>query len=253
MPRGKKIVDPLALKAAVPKDMILSASAQLVGTGRRQEDSIATFSTECFALADGVSLQSHGDEAARLATETAIWGYKHIRLRPFYWADKKLFIRRIFRSVNITIWQKKREPGFEDGMATTLLVLMVGSRTIWFGSVGDSMGYFVHGSEVSVLNTQDRDAKGNLIKALGVDRYGLIPQFQTRPFEIGDSVILVTDGISDVVEGSIYANFLAHASTQSELEEGVQKILALATERGGKGNMSVGVVKRVPVDRANIG
>lgn len=253
MPRGIKVVDPLKLKASIPKDMIFFASGQLQGKRVRQEDSIRNFSTECFAIADGVGGMKHGDIAARLTTETAIWGYKHIRLRPFYWADKKLFIKRIFRSVNITVWQKQREIGFSYGMASTLVVLMVGSRTIWLGSVGDSSALFLHNNIVTALVKPDRSSDGSISKAIGVARYGLVPQFATRPFELGDSVAIVTDGISDVLTPEEIAEFFFGASTQVALEDGIKNLLEAAQEKGSTDNMTACIVSRVAVDRANRG
>lgn len=253
MPPRLTIVDPLALKTSIPKDVVLISHAQRLGERSQQEDNLVTFSTDCVAIADGVGGMPHGDVAAKLASETAVWGYKHIRLRPFYWADKKLFIKRIFRSVNISVWQKQRETGFEDGMATTLLVLMIGVKTMWFGSVGDSMGFFLHNNTIVPLNTPDRGPDGSLTKVIGVVRYGLLPQFATKSFDIGDSVLLVTDGISDVMTREEMGTYFFGATTQKELDVGVEKLLQQAGQRGSRDNMTVCVVKRVAVDRLNIG
>src|SRR3989304_8104996 len=99
-----KFPDPLMLSSRAVRDTVIFAGSQLPGTQKLQKDYFINFSDECFVVADGVS-DIHGEAAAKLAADTAIWGYKHVRQRPFYWADKRRLLKRIFRSSNLTLWQ----------------------------------------------------------------------------------------------------------------------------------------------------
>lgn len=238
--------DPYLVKLAQPKDIVVFAASQLPGDRENQEDYFINFNDECFAVADGVGGIPNGEIAAKLACETTIWAYKHVRQRPTYWRDKRLFMRRIFRSTNITLWQKQREPEFKDGMATTLLVLMTGSRTFWLGSVGDSSAFLLRNQELTKLTREDRDDFGGLTKVLGGERYGIKPQFVTDRFGLGDAIFLTTDGVADWVRPEEIKQILNTCGTTTHsLTESVVALLKLAETNGATDNMTAVIVKRV--------
>ena len=244
-----KLADPLALKVSQPKEIVVFAASQLRGERKTQEDFFMNFNDECFTIADGVGGMQHGDVASKLAAETAIWGYKLIRQRRFYWTDKKLLIQRIFRSTNIALWQKRRETGFEAGLATTLEVLVVGDKNFWLGHVGDSSAWFLsHSANAKLvkLTTDDVDEQGNLTKIIGVERYGMAPQFVSKRFEAGDIVLLVTDGITKVLGSEeIQKSIVATGGTTESLSSAVLKLLEAAESAGSTDNMTAILVKRV--------
>lgn len=244
-----KIADPLALKFSQPKEIVIFAASQLQGERKTQEDFFMNFNDECFVIADGVGGMQHGSVASKLAAENAIWGYKLIRQRPFYWQDKKLFLQRIFRSTNIALWQKKRETGFEAGLATTLEVLVVGGKNFWLGHAGDSSTWLLEGianAKLVKLTTDDVDKQGNLTKVIGVERYGMAPQFVGKRFAAGDIVLLVTDGITKVLSPDQMQNIIQKAGDTAEsLSSVVLKLLESAESAGSTDNMTAILVKRV--------
>ncbi len=245
-----KPVDLLLLKYSQPKDTILFASAQLRGDRPRQEDSFVNFHDECFVLADGVGGMPHGDVASKLASETAIWGYKLIRQRHFYWQDKKLFMKRIFRSANMAAWQKQREKSFSDGLATTLMVLMMGTRTFWLGSVGDTSAFLYRNGTMKKLTIDDVDEQGLLTKALGTSRYGLVPQFITDESLPDDVLIFLTDGVAGYVPPRKIKQIIEKTgATKQSLSEAAEALLKEAQGSGSSDNMTAALVKRVRLAR----
>src|SRR3989344_2568729 len=193
--------DPLSDKDRITRVSILFAASQLQGERERQEDYFANYNDQCFAIADGVGGMPNGQVAAKLACETAVWAYKHVRTRPFYWDDKKLFLKRIFRTTNITLWQKQREKGFSEGLATTLVFCIIGDHHFWVGSVGDSHAYQLTTKGIlTPLLPDDVAPSGKLTRVMGANRYGLVPHVVTREFLDGDTIVLVTDGIWRYVE-----------------------------------------------------
>src|SRR5574341_1651112 len=92
--------DPVGLKYEKPREIIVFGASQLVGGRKRQEDSFANFNDECFALADGVGTLPNADVASQLAADTAVWAYKHVRQRHYYWASKRDFLKRIVRTTD---------------------------------------------------------------------------------------------------------------------------------------------------------
>lgn len=241
-----KFADPYILKLKEPKTKIIFAASQLQGTRDRQEDFFANFNDECFVIADGVGGMPHGDIASRLACETAIWAYKLVRLRRGYWKDKRLFIRRIFRSTNITLWQKHREPGFSQGLSTTLSVCILGVRTAWIGSVGDSRVYHYHNHILTRLTQDDHDDQGRLTKVMGAMRYGLVPQYITKEFLVNDCLLLVTDGVTNHISEETIASILVNAgSTAQALSDTVSDLLKVSQGYGSTDNCTVCIIKRV--------
>ena len=226
--------------------VLLFAASEHQGDRLRQEDYFSNYRDECFVIADGVGGIPHGDTASRLAGDTAIWGYRHVRQRRFYWQDKKLFVNRIFRSANLALWQKQRETGFGDGCASTLTVCMIGARTYWVGSIGDSPAFLYHNNELTKLTSDDLDHDGYLTEALGTKRYGLVPHFMTGEFLFGETIVLTTDGISGYVSlQEIMTIAESITDTQEDIISGVKMLIRKARENGSGDNMSACIIRRV--------
>ena len=224
------------------------AASQLQGTRKTQEDYFINFNDECFVVCDGVGGLPHGELASQLAVDTAVWAYRLVRQRHAYWKDRKLLLHRIFRTTNITVWQKQREEGFGDGMATTLLVCIVIDRHFYIGNVGDSSAFLVHNGVVTKLTTEDRDAAGHLTKSIGTGRYGLVPSVVTGDLAVGDSIVLATDGVAGVFETlrPSPAELLAQQrNTATRLSDAAAEILRAAESAGVTDNMTVSIVKRI--------
>ncbi len=240
------VADPLRLWASRPKQSVIFAASQLVGGRERQEDYFINFNDECFVVADGLGGMPHGEIAAKFAAETAVWGYKLIRQRRVYWLDKKLLLKRIFRSTNIALWQKQRETGFTKGMGTTLDVVLVGERNFWLGHVGDGSAWMLHERKFAKLTTDDADKEGRLTKVIGAVRYGLTPQRRSGRFVPGDTILLATDGVTRYTSPARLFHILEKSGNTSEsLTEAVLAILKSAEAGGSTDNMTACIIKRV--------
>lgn len=242
-----RFADPLSVRAKATRVTVLFAASQRQGERESQEDYFANFNDECFAVADGVSGMPNGQVAARLACETAIWAYKIVRLRPFYWGDKRLLVKRIFRTTNITLWQKQREKGFEDGIATTLVVCLLGDKSFWVGSVGDSRAYHLTTKGVLMsLVPDDLDPSGKLTKVVGANRYGLVPHTGGKEFKSGDTMLVVTDGVWRYVNHDDLTGLVKNCGTTTQsLTSTVGEILQSAQKAGSTDNMTAVIIKRI--------
>lgn len=241
-----RLVDPYTLRYQQPKDSIIFAASQLQGTQDHQEDYFLNFNDECFVITDGVGYIPNGQTAAKLAAETAIWGYKHIRQTRFYRQDKKLFMKRIFRSTNLTVWQKRRENGFEEGLATTLLVLMVGAKNFWLSNAGDSSAWLYKNETITKLTREDIDPLGKLTKFLGMKRLGLIPSFTSGQFDVDDVLLLTSDGVANYLLEKDMREHLAHCGTTNDsLIKATEAIVHAAQKNGSNENMTAMIVKRI--------
>lgn len=241
-----KFADPIAVAMRKVNNTVIIAGGQAMGDRPIQEDFFSNFNDECVVVADGVSGLPNGDVAARLASETAIWGYKHIRQRPFYWADKELLLKRIFRSVNLTIWQKRREKGFEMGLATTLSVLIIGGYKFWVGTVGDSSVLLYRESLIDFLTPVDVREDGTLTNALGMKRLGLVPHVAVEKFLPRDIILMATDGVLNYLdEDQLRVTFEVTGDTKESVANAVSHLIHTAQENGSRDNMTAILLKRI--------
>ncbi len=237
-------LDPYFRKIDQSKVSTLFAASQLQGDRKIQEDYFLNYHDECVVIADGVGGMPHGDTAAKLACETAVWGYKQIQLRNTYWKDKKLLLKRIFRSTNIAIYQKQKEIGYSDGMATTLSMVMVGQRSIWVGSVGDSPVYILHNGALKKVTHDDISTDGHLTKAIGTMRYGLTPQIYVLHVFDCEAIFMATDGVTNFVSEKDISTIIASSGKTSEsMTESVIALLHSAEKGGSKDNMTACLFK----------
>ena len=233
-----KFPDPLLLKSKIARSSIIFASSQLTGKKNFQTDYFINFNDECFVVCDGHEMV-RGDAASTLAAETAIWGYKHVRHRPYYWSEKQLLVKRIFRSTNLAIWQKHREHGFEDGLVTTLSVAIIGTNKIWVGSVGDTSILLYRESLIDILTQTDADM-------LGLKRLGLLPHVKIDEFLGGDILLMATDGVMKFVsEDELRAACEMAGDTTQSVTDAVVHLLKTAQENGSEDNMTACIMKRL--------
>lgn len=228
-----------------PQASAIFAASQLQGTRETQEDYFVNFNDECFVVCDGVGGLPHGEVASQLAGDTAVWAYRLVRQRHTYWKDRKLFLKRIFRTTNITLWQKQREEGFEGGMATTMLVCIVIDRHWYIGSAGDSSAFLVREGHMTKLTTEDIDASGRLTKAVGMTRYGLSPSIATGDFLVGDCLLLATDGVVRGMDTAKCMTLLKQVEGMAtQLSDVAVTMLHCAQEQGSTDNLTVCLIKR---------
>ena len=206
------------------------------------------FNDECFIIADGVRSLPHADVAERLAVETALWAYKVVRLRPFYWKEKPELVKRIFRTTNLTLWQKRRDPGYANGLASSLSVLLVGPNHFWVGTAGNTNAFLFRESLIEVLTPRDVDEDGMLTRATGFARPQLIPHMRFEGLLQDDVLVLASDGIMDNVSEDELRSILEKSGNTTEMLEGAAEMLVdTAKSKGGTGHMAVCLVKRVVV------
>jgi len=220
-----------------PKDVILFAGKNF------------THSTdECFIIADGVESVPHASVAEQLTGETALWAYQMVRQRPFYWKEKLPFLKRIFRSKNLTLWQKRRDPGFDAGLGSALTVLIVIGDYFWLGSAGNCNTYLYRDGLIDILAPRDVDDEGMLTKAAGFSRHQLIPAMHSEKLLDGDIILLASDSIANYVSEDDMRGILESVgATNESLTVALDKLIDTAKAAGNPGSMSLCLVKRIVI------
>ncbi len=220
-----------------PKDFILFAGKDF-----------AHSKDECFIIADGVASLPHAKGAEQLTRETALWAYNVVRQRPFYWGQKLKFLKRIFRSTNLTLWQKRRDPGFEEGLASALMVLIVIEDYFWLGSVGNCNSFLFRDGLIDVLTPRDVDDEGMLRKAVGFARYQLIPAMHSEKLLVGDIILLTTDSVANYVSEDQMRGILEEVGiTHESLQTAADNLIETATTAGSRDSKSACLVKRIMI------
>jgi len=237
--------DPYLLRKDSAESDIRAVYGQRIRPSGDPEDRFAQFKTELFVLADGVSVVPRSGEAAQTACDTAVWAYKHIRQHKYYWQDKKSFMKRIFRTTNMTMWQKRKEPGFEKGAVTTLLVLMIGPKNAWVGSAGDSQCWIYKNGTLKKITRDKHEFAALPKKALGLTRLGLVPDFYSIPFAAGDLLCITSDGVSDYLTVTDLTMGLAAAAGGSgDMSQATEALFDAARTNGSEGDMTCAILKR---------
>ncbi|CAN2533177.1 Protein+phosphatase+PrpC [Methylocapsa aurea] len=206
-------------------------------------------------VADGMGGHAAGEVASALATEVV--------RRVFYSLDVEppRALKAAFDAANRAIFeQSAREPECK-GMGTTCTAVVIRDGRLWLAHVGDSRAYIVRGREVTQLSddqtlhaqlvrdgvmTQqeaERSPGGNVILQAVGTRKEVAPTIWSEglPLEIGDAIVLCSDGLSNLVSEADLAAIVPERAPQ----ESCGLLVKAALAAGGHDNISVGVFRIV--------
>lgn len=217
--------------------------------------------TECFGYAvvcDGMGGEKGGDIASSLACE-AITATLDDALRQGM-DEKSVYgvIETAVDAANHTVLERARDAGDElAGMGTTTTLAVLAEDTCYLCSVGDSRAYLLHQNELRQLTVdhthvqlmldrgeitpeeaREHPQRHYLTKAVGVDP-SLTPFFRQVTLELGDLVLLCSDGLHGMLEPQELADLLGGCTDRAALCE---QLIAEANRRGGFDNITVMVI-----------
>jgi len=231
-------------KPEKPKNVILFAGKNLPAG----KAGFAHFNDECFVIADGVQSLPHATAAEELAIETALWAYKVTRQSPFYGKERLPLLKRVFRSTNLRLWQKRRDDGFAAGLASALMVLIAIEDYFWLGSAGNCNSFLYRDGLIDILTKRDVDDELEITKAVGFSRKLLVPTMHSEKLLENDIILLTTDSVANFVTEDEMRGVLENAGATSEsLQTAVNKLMEIARVAGSREQMSVCMVKRIIV------
>jgi len=218
-----------------------------------------------YLLADGVSGTSSGPVVSRYAIKKI--------LHSFYTADNpevKVRLLETIQQANADIFEQNQQNPERRVMATTLMAALFHGNKLLIASVGDSRVYVAWGQDIEHIQPEakpaadeDSPASPRLLTAeveplkevepekteptpprrrmpqgLGLDQYVKIETFSRRLFA-GDTVILGSGGLT----GYITEKEIARAISRHPLEQAVQRLLALAGERGNRDHVAMSITR----------
>ncbi|MDX9875530.1 MAG: protein kinase [Spongiibacteraceae bacterium] len=201
-------------------------------------------------IADGVS----GSDNAQLASQTSVTHFMaDYYSTPDSWPVKTA-ASRVLSALNAWLFHHGRQSlRPSDGLVTTFSAVVLKSTTAHIFHVGDSRVWLWRQRDLEQLTRDHQHVQRNdrpfLTRALGMDSR-LEVDYTVEELEVGDWLMLTTDGVHDVLSRKTLAALLAAspseaangtAATETELPalEGVaQRIVAAALAAGSTDNAS---------------
>ncbi|HZS10324.1 MAG TPA: PP2C family serine/threonine-protein phosphatase [Blastocatellia bacterium] len=204
-------------------------------------------------VADGIGGHAAGEIASSKAVE--------IIARVYYESDRppQAALEEAFHAANRAIHQAARQNDRLHGMGTTCTALVIREGTAYSAQVGDSRLYLVRGGEIFLMS-EDHSAvmemvrqgrmtledarrhadKNIILRALGTQPEVRVATWKTSfPVRDGDHFVLCSDGLYDLVTDEEIRGRV----TAAEPHPACEKLIALARERGGHDNITVGVLR----------
>jgi serine/threonine protein phosphatase PrpC len=204
-------------------------------------------------VADGMGGHAAGETASRLAVDVVS--------RAYYEAEDEAgdALAEAFARANREIFEAARRDESLRGMGTTCTALALRGGIALCAHVGDSRLYMVRGGEVYLM-TEDhsevqelvnrgvitreearRHADKNVIlRAMGTQKKIEVSTWdKPLPVRAGDSFVICSDGLHDLVEDSEIKDAVV-AARQPQVA--CERLVALAKERGGHDNITVALV-----------
>lgn len=200
------------------------------------------------AVADGVG----GAVGGAVASSVAI-GALRTAFTDSTLADPVERLRDAVAAANHAVRLRAGGDSSLRGMATTMVAAAAIEKQVWFASVGDSRGYLIQNGDLCQV-TIDHSLVGEAIRAglltpeeaavrperhvitrsLGQDAAVSIDCFGPLRLAVGDTILLCSDGLHDVVDEA----GILDACARLVPDQAARELVRLANEAGGPDNIS---------------
>ncbi len=204
-------------------------------------------------LADGMGGHQGGEVASQLAVE--------VIARTYFEQQGNDLVKSLvtsFAKANQTIYEKAASDLSLLGMGTTCTALVLRNKQACFAHVGDSRLYLLR-EGILTLFTVDHTLVNQLItgglitpeearnhpdRSIVTKSLGTLPEVAVDTskgmlsIQLGDVYLLCSDGLHDLVGNEEIRNAITYNSPQVAGEQ----LIAMAKQRGGYDNISVGIL-----------
>lgn len=203
-----------------------------------------------FIVADGMGGHAGGEEASRIAIETA-----HTYISQYWESEpdtKNLLVNALVASNDAIIADQEQNIQRSD-MGTTVVLILFREDLVWSAHVGDSRLYRLRGDKLDVITEDDTwVARAMKLGQLNAEEAKTHPlrhvlshclgrrdlrqiNIQTQDIAAGDRILLCSDGLTEEVPHDEIATHL-QAET---IEQAAQALVDAAKEHGGSDNITV--------------
>lgn len=207
-------------------------------------------------IADGMGGHQAGDVASQMVISIIEKEWLEIGeiSKP---EEAESWLKTTIHQVNSQIYEKSISHKECQGMGTTIVMTFCTPNFITVAHVGDSRCYMINekgfsqitedhslvnelvrSGQITHEDAEHHPRKNVILKALGTEE-AISPDIRTISWEIGNMILLCSDGLSDKVSGSELQDFMEN---NESIENKAKGLIALANERGGEDNISLVIV-----------
>ena len=243
--------------------VVKMVTATDVGLQRKNnEDSCAVVEgVNLCVVADGMGGHLGGEIASNIAIELVSKAFEEMTGERNERTDASLLTKSI-KSANKEIFRRGKSDAALRNMGTTVVAAVFESDYIVTANVGDSRIYRLRDGELEQVTEDhswvgelrkknlisEEDARSHPLKniitrALGMEANVEI-DVKWDKAQSGDTYLLATDGLTDLVRDEDIARFLKKCGSGEEsLQAACQELITAANNAGGSDNITVGICR----------
>lgn len=213
-------------------------------------------------VCDGMGGAQKGEVASKIAVDTFAEAFLHKKKHHFAYGDKH-WLKKTAREANRRIFEYADAHPQSVGMGTTLCAALISDERLLLANVGDSRAYALDANGVLKQLTVDQTYVNFLVETGKIakdeasshpDRHvlmnalGIYPSLSldiSEEFYAGESVMLCSDGLYNLVDFEQIANLLG---TDERCDQKVSSLIAEANASGGNDNIGVALWESVEHD-----
>jgi serine/threonine protein phosphatase PrpC len=215
--------------------MEVASRTEIGHVRRRNEDSLfVDTASGVMAVADGLGGHPCGD----LASQTAVASLRsNVAGGPPDGDNRGEWLTSVLLTAHEAVLAEAGDDPERAGMATTVVIAVVGDASATVAHVGDSRAYLLTGGALQPV-TRDHGLGGYITQALGLDR-AISPDIADLELASGDRLLLCSDGLTNMVDDAGVEELLGTGDVAGAVDALVEAALA----NGGIDNISVIVVE----------
>lgn len=212
-----------------------------------------------FIIADGMGGYNAGEVASKMATE-AVREYvnKHFGKNKHSRESIVDMLNKAVKYANKVVYKKSKTSKELEGMGTTLDVCLIYNSNVYIAHIGDSRVYrirkeflrritkdhsyvqtLIEDGKITKEEAYNHPKKNMLTKALGCVEE-VEPDIYVKTFLKGDTLIMTTDGLTNMVRENEIYNIVKESK-----QEAVQELVLRANENGGYDNITIIVISNI--------
>jgi PPM family protein phosphatase len=259
--RGRFRFNPIYLAQSMSASTSIPTELEVAGlthTGMVRPANEDTWATESFPIgrlivvADGMGGHKAGEVASALAANGVVEALRELALK----ATPPEALARAFQRANLAVYQQASKRSESRGMGTTLTAAFIDGDAAIFAHVGDSRAYLIRGVRIEQV-TRDHswvaervrqgiltadEAKTHRWRNVITNAIGSFPQLRLDLFGLelreGDTLLLCSDGVSNVLNEEEMLEMIAGAANQ-DLEKIAQTMIEASNAKGAPDNVTV--------------
>lgn len=214
-------------------------------------------------VADGMGGHEAGEVASRMMADI-IENHLYKNLdEDMDYVEAGEAVRQAFIAANSIIYTYSKNHYKVMGMGTTATLAMVFKGKIIVAHVGDSRGYKINNNEIKQITRDhsyvmelvamgeltEQEAKHHpkknyITRAIGAEDVVRV-DITIKPYN-GEIIFLCSDGLTNFVEDN---EIFEHMVNNPTLEKGINELIGLANERGGRDNITIAAMAQERTDK----